>query len=290
MTSPEQNWRKSLEMSAISPPPIREFDFRCAGIRVHAYAGGRGYPLLLLHGSGPGAGTASMWSKVLAPLVQRYRVLAIDLIGFGRSGQKPRPPYFDVELWTRQAQAALDRLSGRGPVGVIGHSLSGYLALRLASRNPKIDKVMTTGAMGARFRTNAAIELAWSMPKSEADLRRLYRQVSMLPARATDPFVPDRFKLVNSPGYRDYFTAMFAGDKQLYIDRATLTRAELKRIRAQVRLLHGANDRPVPYAQAAVPLADAIPQADLVRLANCGHTPALDQPAKFLAYARGFFG
>jgi 2-hydroxymuconate-semialdehyde hydrolase len=271
-------------------PLIREFDFGCRGIRVHAYAGGRGYPLLLLHGSGPGAGTASMWSKVLAPLARRYRVLAIDLIGFGRSGQKPRPPYFDVELWTRQAQAALDRLSGRGPVGVIGHSLSGYLALRLACRNPKIDKVMTTGAMGARFRANAAIKLAWSMPKSEADLRRLYRQVSMLPASATDPFVPDRFRIVSAPGYRDYFAAMFAGDKQRYIDRATLKPAELERIRARVLMLHGANDRPVPYAQAAVPLADAIPQADLVRLANCGHTPALDQAAKFLAYARGFFG
>src|SRR5687768_10726417 len=168
---------------------IREYDVRFGGTFFHCYEGGRGYPLLMLHGSGPGAGTASMWGKVLQPLASRYHILAIDLIGFGRSGQKPKEPYFDVDMWTRQAQTALDRLSRKGPVGILGHSLSGYLVLRLASRNPRIDKVMTTGAMGARFRTNKAIEFAWSMPRSENDLRKLYRTVSVLPAKLTDPLV-----------------------------------------------------------------------------------------------------
>ena len=270
--------------------PIREYDLKFEGTRVHCYEGGKGRPLLMLHGSGPGAGTASMWSRVLARMARRYHVLAPDLIGFGRSGVKSREPYFDVDMWSRQAQMALDRLAPKGPVGVIGHSLSGYLALRLAGNNERIDKVLATGAMGARYRKNDAIKFAWTMPVNEDGLRELYRIVSTSPPAATEPFVVDRFNLINTPSYRDYFTRMFKGDVQRYMNQASLTKAELARIKQQVVLLYGAQDRPVPFAEAAVPLADAIPQADLIRLANCGHTPSLDQPEKFLATVRSLFG
>ena len=140
-----------------------------------------------------------MWSRVLARMARRYHVLAPDLIGFGRSGVKSREPYFDVDMWSRQAQMALDRLAPKGPVGVIGHSLSGYLALRLAANNERIDKVLATGAMGARYRKNDAIKFAWTMPVNEDGLRELYRIVSTSPPAATEPFVVDRFNLINTP-------------------------------------------------------------------------------------------
>ena len=270
--------------------PIREYDLKFEGTTVHCYEGGKGPPILMLHGTGPGAGTAAMWSRVLKPLARRYHVLAADLIGFGRSGVKPREPFYDLDMWSRQAQMALDRLTPAGPVGVIGHSLSGYLVLRLAANNVKIDKVLATGAMGARFKKNDAIKFAWTMPANEDGLRQLYRIVSMSPPEATEQFVADRFKLIDTPSYRDYFTRMFKGDAQRYMNQATLTKSELARITQQVVLLYGAQDRPVPFTEAAIPLANAIPQADLIRLANCGHTPSLDQPEKFLSVARSLFG
>ena len=270
--------------------PIREYDLEFEGTTVHCYEGGSGRPILMLHGTGPGAGTAAMWSRVLGRLARRYHVLAADLIGFGRSGVKAHEPYYDLDMWSRQARMALDRLAPRGPVGVIGHSLSGYLVLRLAANNKRIDKVLATGAMGARFKKNDAITFAWTMPDSEQGLRELYKIVSTSPPQATEQFVADRFKLINTPGYRDYFTRMFKGDAQRYMNQATLTKSELARITQQVVLLYGAQDRPVPFTQAAVPLANAIPQADLIRLANCGHAPSLDQPEKFLSVVRSLFG
>ena len=269
--------------------PIREYDVDFEGTSVHCYEGGRGRPILMLHGSGPGAGTASMWSRVLGRMARRYHILAVDLIGFGRSGVKPREPFFDVDMWSRQAQMALDRLAAQGSVGVIGHSLSGYLALRLAANNPRIDKVLATGAMGGRYKKNDAVKFAWTMPKNEDGLRQLYKIVSTSPPEATEHFVSARFALIDTPAYRNYFTRMFKGDIQRYINQATLTKQELGRIKQQVVLLYGANDRPVPFLTAALPLARAIPQADLIRLANCGHTPSLDQPEKFLSVARSLF-
>ena len=131
---------------------VREHDVKVAGIKIHCYEGGKGYPILMLHGSGPGASSVGNWVKVMGPLSRRYHVLAGDLIGFGQSGQKERQPYFDVDLWTRQGEALLNRVAKRGKVGIIGHSLSGYLALRIAAGNPRVDKVLVTGSLGAKYK------------------------------------------------------------------------------------------------------------------------------------------
>ena len=101
----------------------------------------------------------------------------------------------------------------------------------------------------------------------------------------TDAFVADRMRVLHSGNYGEYFTKMFSGNKQ-----SILNQSELKRIKCEVLMLHGAQDVAVPFDDAAVPLAELLPQADLVRLANCGHGPAMDQPAKFLDAARNFFG
>ena len=71
---------------------LAERDITVEGHRVHLWEGGEGFPILMLHGSGPGAGTIGNWRLVLEPLAARYRIAATDLIGFGASGGKSRSP------------------------------------------------------------------------------------------------------------------------------------------------------------------------------------------------------
>ena len=269
---------------------VREHDIRVAGIKVHCYEGGKGYPILMLHGSGPGASSVGNWVSVMGPLSRRYHVLAGDLIGFGQSGQKGRQPYFDVDLWTREGEALLNRVAKRGKVGIIGHSLSGYLALRIAARNPRVDKVLVTGSLGAKYKIGRFLESGWTFPQSERAFLDFYRRMVADPSIITPEFVKNRMSVLRSGNYEDYFTKMFKGDKQRYLDKTVLTRGELRRITCKVVSLHGADDLAVPFRKAAIPLADAIPQADLICLADCGHGPAFDQPDKFLDVARGLFG
>lgn len=269
---------------------IKESKARMGNYRIHTYSGGKGYPILMLHGSGAGASSFGNWHAVMKPLSRRYKVLAGDLIGFGKSDQKSRMPYFDINLWMREAQLLLDRLSKNGPVGVIGHSLSGYFALRLASRNKRIDKVMVTGSLGAKYKLTDALRAGWTFPKTEKDFRDVYSRMVADTSLMTDEFVADRMRVLHSGNYGEYFSKMFSGNKQSILNQCVLTKAELRRIKCDVVMLHGAQDTPVPFDAAAVPLANAIPQADLVRLANCGHGPAMDQPGKFLEVARNFFG
>lgn len=268
---------------------LNEYDLDFEGLKVHCYEGGAGFPILMLHGSGAGTASASNWALVMDDLAQHYHVLAADLIGFGLSGRKVAEPYFDIELWKRQAQFLLDHLQEEGPIGIIGHSLSGFLALHLAARNPRMTKVMVTGSAGAHFLVPEGLTIGWSFPTSESDLQKMYSYIVADPSRLSEEFYRNRLNVLRQGDYSDYFSKMFAGNKQSYLDQIVLREDEINRIKCDVILVHGAQDQVVPFESALLPLADAISQADVVRLANCGHGPALEQPKKFFHIALGFF-
>ena len=194
---------------------LAERDITVEGHRVHLWEGGEGFPILMLHGSGPGAGTIGNWRLVLEPLAARYRIVATDLIGFGASGRKTEEPYFDLPLWRRQAQAVLDLLPA-GEVGVIGHSLSASLALGLAMDNPRVTRVMTTGAMGAPARANRETEICWRFPETREELREAAEILVHDPSVITDAFLDARMAILHDGEYGPYFRSMFAGDKQRY--------------------------------------------------------------------------
>jgi len=264
-------------------------DITLDGINVHLWEGGKGFPLLLIHGSGPGAGTVGNWRLVLQPLAERYHVFATDLIGFGESGRKDAEPYFDLNMWLRQAQMVLD-LIPEGPVGVIGHSLSATFALNLAAANDRITKVLTTGAMGEHFFVNEHTIDCWTFPKTREDLRRTVESLVYDPSVVTDAFIDARMEILHDGVYGPYFSAMFAGDRQFYVDAAVLDKDMLQSLSCDVVMMHGRDDLPFPFLENTAPLSRDIPNADVVMLANCGHSPALEHPDKLVATAKLLFG
>ena len=90
--------------------PLTERDIKFEEYNIHMWEGGKGFPILMLHGSGPGAGSMANWHYVIEPLTECYRVVAADLIGFGKSSCKLEEPYFDISLWRRQAKFLFDHV------------------------------------------------------------------------------------------------------------------------------------------------------------------------------------
>jgi 2-hydroxymuconate-semialdehyde hydrolase len=268
---------------------LAERDITFEDHQVHLWEGGEGFPVLMLHGSGPGAGTVGNWRLVLEPLTARYRIMAADLVGFGASGRKPEEPYFDVPLWRRQAQALLDLLP-EGDVGVIGHSLSASLALGLAIDNPRVTKVMTTGAMGARSKLTEAADVCWNFPETRDALREAVKFLVYDQSVVTEPFLDARMEILHSGDYGPYFGSMFGGDKQKFIDAAVLPTDKLAALTCDVTMLHGRDDQPFPVDENTRVLARSIPKADVFVIAQCGHSPALEHPDKLLAAAQMLFG
>ena len=259
------------------------------GLTAGCYAGGSGPPLLLLHGSGPGASSVGNWRGVLDELAADHRVIALDLIGFGTSDRRAAPPYFDFALWVRQARAAIDRFDAPR-VGVIGHSLSGAIALRVAAEDARVTRVMTTGTMGSAMPVNAHLAKVWRCPASREDMRDAARTLIHDAALIDDAYLDARMAVIGSPAYRAYFDAMFDRDFAAVIEAARVPAATLAGIDARVLMVHGRDDLPFPAEHTTLALLPDLPGADALLLSRCGHSVAMERPAAFLAAARLHFG
>lgn len=264
------------------PPGFASCRSEFEGIPVHYLEGGSGAPLLMLHGVGPGTSAFGNFQAVLAPLAQRFHVYAADLVGFGASGRKRNEPYFDFACWYRQAHYML-ALIPEGPVGVVGHSLSGALALKLAAHEPRVRHVLTTSTVGTRFAVTPALDTIWTFPTSRDALRNVLAHLVFDTAHLTDEFLDDRLAVLRQPGYQSYFEAMFGGDRQRLVESWLLADDELAAIDCKVVMLHGQNDLPCPAEETTMRLAPRVEQADVILLAQCGHSPALEHPHKLMA-------
>ena len=100
---------------------------------VRYYVGGEGEPLLLLHGL---AGSTGNWVELLPDLVQRYRVIALDLPGHGGSGSSSQTAASTADF--AAVAAAVLEAEESGPAVVAGHSFGGLVALRLAHSRPEL--------------------------------------------------------------------------------------------------------------------------------------------------------
>jgi pimeloyl-ACP methyl ester carboxylesterase len=113
------------------------------GVRVRYYAGGDGRAVVLVHGLG---GAASNWVDLAAVLAERHRVLIPDLPGHGGSSPLPAAP--TLSAFADRVAVLLERERLARAV-VVGHSLGGLVALRLACRFPeRIGGLVLAGSAG----------------------------------------------------------------------------------------------------------------------------------------------
>lgn len=266
---------------------LREEQIAFDGMSMMVYRGGAGAPLLMIHGSGPGASSIGNWRTVLPALAARYDVYAMDLIGFGKSARKPSAPFFDFGLWVRQAKALLECVPGE-KVGVIGHSISGAIALTLAAASPRVAAVLTTGTMGAPFEATEATRRCWRCPTTREELVRALQGLIHDTSVIDEAYLAAREPIVFAPGYAGYFDSMFAGEPSQYICAATLDDATLAHILCPVALLHGRNDIAFPPSS-SVQIAERLPHADLTLLSDCSHSVAFERSDVFLATAQRLF-
>ena len=257
------------------------------GLNVSYHKLGAGQPLLLLHGSGPGASSIGNWRAVLEPLASKFTVYAMDLIGFGQSDRKPDEPYFDFAMWSRQAAAMLEIIPGPR-VGLIGHSLSGALALTLAANDPRVAGVLTTGSMGAPFEPTEATRRTWTCPTNREELVKALHGLVFNKDLINEPYIAAREPVLFASGYAQYFNAMFRGDLRQYADAAILPMDRLAKIHCPVLMLHGRDDVAFPQ-EVTQRIAKGIPQADVMLLGNCSHSIAFEHPEKFLFLSIEFF-
>ena len=260
------------------------------GVRVHYQERGSGTPLVLIHGYGASSFT---WKDVFAVLSNRYRVIALDLKGFGFTS-KPEGDY------TRRAQGELvirllDHLKIDKAI-LCGNSMGGEVSLNAAVHHPErvaglilVDSagvtVGGTGSLSPGYMRAPVIGplLAAVALTSNSMVRSGLQKSFHDQAMVTDDRIAAYYRaLKTAGGQRGAFLARVqAGNDPV--------ESKISGIKAPALILWGAEDRLIPL-EAGRKMQTLIPGARLVVFDQCGHIPQEEMPERFVREVMAFIG
>jgi 2-hydroxymuconate-semialdehyde hydrolase len=244
-------------------------------------------PVLLLHGSGPGVTATANWRPIIPALSASRRVVAPDQLGFGGTATGERRTYGRA-AWTDHALALLDTL-GIGTVDIIGNSMGGAIALSIAVARPDVvRRIVLMGSMGVAMVLPQGLDAVWGYTPGAEQMRRVIGLFAHNRDLITDELVELRYRASLDPPVRDSWAAMFPEPRQRWVDDLALSGAELAAIGAPVLLVHGRDDRVVPWRSSSAQLVDLLPDARLHVLSRCGHWTMIERTADFLAVVQPF--
>jgi pimeloyl-ACP methyl ester carboxylesterase len=250
-------------------------------------AGAAAPPALLLHGSGPGVTATANWRAIIPALSGSRRVIAPDQLGFGGTATGERRTYGRT-AWTDHALALIDTL-GTGTVDIIGNSMGGAIALSIAAARPEaVRRLVLMGSMGVAMALPPGLDQVWGYTPGMEQMRRVIGLFAHNRDLITDELVELRYRASLDPPVRDSWAAMFPRPRQRWVDDLALSGAELAAIGAPVLLVHGRDDRVVPWRSSSAQLLELLPDARLHVLSGCGHWTMIERTADFLAVVQPF--
>ena len=292
-------WYKGVMTRAVGAVQAWQLNWRSvhsASHRVHtryAVAGEREQPpVVLLHGVGR---SLEDWSAA-APLAERFRLYAPDLIGFGYTG-KPEGPY-TLERLATFIKDFLDEVGETRPVVLVGNSLGGAVAQSFAVQYPeRVRGLVLVASAGFGQEVILALRLVTVpglgellMKPSKRNARDTVKSLFHDSSFVTEERITHTLDLARQPGAARAFLATvrslgtWRGIKAAW--REELSR-RLAPLELPTLLIWGEYDEVLPAKQLEAARA-LYPQAKTQLFKNTGHAPQLEQAAHFNALVLDF--
>ena len=259
-------------------PELPGFEERFAdarGARLRYLAAGEGEPLLLVHGLG---GSAANWLALAPLLLPGRQVIVPELPGHG--GSDPLPAAAGLSVYADRLASLLN-----GPAAVVGHSLGGAIALRLAIRRPElVSALVLAGAAGIssgsrRARYGLTMTGLLKPGRKIAPHRRRVARSALLKT-----VVFGRWGASDPPALPSEMAEAFLSGPARHTDTVSAAKAlvrddprpDLDRVSCPVLLLWGARDHQLPVGD-AFEYARRL-RAPLRVIADCGHLLIGERP------------
>jgi len=252
-------------------------------INIYYEIHGEGEPLVLIMGLG---GDITRWFRILPVLSQKYKVIAFDNRGAGRS-DKPDIPY-TMEMMADDVAGLLDAI-GIEAAHIFGISLGGMIALNFALLHPQriISLILGCTRCGG---PHSIMDDAGA--RSVLDPMRLQTMTVEERAREMLPFLWSQEFIDNNPELVEEHLAL---SKKYPIDPTGYTRQleaanthdtydRLPEIKMPTLVIAGDADRLIPVENSRI-IASRIPGAELVILEKMGHgfyTEARDETSRII--------
>ena len=260
------------------------------GVRIHYQEKGVGTPLVLLHGF---TSSTYSWKDVFEPLSRTFRVIAVDLKGFGFSGKADGD-------YTRRAQAQLvahllDHLKiEKAWLG--GNSMGGEIALNVALANPqRVDGLILIDSAGVEVKGGSSLAPAYvRIPFVGRALTALALTSDKLVREGLEKSFFDDAKITNER-VAHYYRPLRTRGGQLAALRARTQAGQfpieqdLGRVNARTLIIWGAEDAVIPLA-AGRTMNSLIKNSKLVIIEKCGHLPQEEMPERVLDEVTAFIG
>ncbi|GIM29044.1 alpha/beta hydrolase [Clostridium polyendosporum] len=245
-------------------------------------------PLLLIHGYQT---SSEIFSEILPSLSEKYRVIAIDLIGFGLSDKSPNLDYSDENI-ANLCNKFMKRL-GYDKYYVLGHSAGGEVALSISTLFPeKVQKLVLVDIVEFSCKQYLGIPPSFFANISplllkEASVNYLGQLIFYSQCFFNKDYIDFDFFEKNLYYNRKISKETLSAISKIYCSE--MGKEHAINVKSKTLILWGVNDK-IATLDNGYKLNDQIKDSSLVIFQNCGHIPFIEARDSFLSALFKFLG
>lgn len=260
-------------------------DIQTKDWKLRYYEAGEGLPVIMLHGSGPGATGWSNFSGNIGALADHFHVYAVDMPGWGESDVATVDQLDHVDAVIQFMDAV-----GIEKAAFIGNSMGGQTSLRLATEYPdRISHLITMGPPVGKFPTlfgagdgpseGLKVLIKAYQDASPENMQRLVEIMCFDKARFATPELckaRSDAALARPEHLKNYVAGLPHGAPlPKWVDVT-----KLRDIKVPSMFIHGRDDRVVSY-ETSLLLTANVPNSRLVLINQCGHWAMIEHADEF---------
>ncbi|HEY0484780.1 MAG TPA: alpha/beta hydrolase [Mycobacteriales bacterium] len=251
------------------------------GVRTRALQAGSGEPVLFLHGT---SGHLEAFVRNIPAHAERYACHAVDMLGHGYTDSVDEP--YRIARYVRHILDYADA-EGLDRFHIVGESLGGWVAGRLAADHPDRVGKITLVAPGGTVANPAVMERIKTSTRAAVesdDIELTRKRLHLLmfdPAKdVTEELVQVRHRIYHRPSFVGAIDRLLALQEMENRQPDLLSEEQMGRIQAPTLIVWGA-ENPFGEIPEATRMNKCIPGSALEVFERCGHWPQHEHSDRF---------